>query len=116
MDVRVVCGLLATIAILAPMSWFSSVDLPALGRPRIETNPDFIAPPAANAAHAPGLRAGHRWPGYRCGCRPARRILRIAARDRAIQLPVRRRWWIPSLPPDEIRADRPGAPHRNCPI
>ena len=30
----------ATIAILAPTSAFSSVDLPALGRPRMETNPE----------------------------------------------------------------------------
>src|SRR5579862_999632 len=39
-EVRVVCGLSATMAIFAPTSAFNSVDLPALGRPRIETKPD----------------------------------------------------------------------------
>src|SRR6266550_1330409 len=39
MEVRVVCGLAATIASLVPSSAFSSVDLPALGRPRMVTNP-----------------------------------------------------------------------------
>src|ERR1700687_1162563 len=37
--VRVVCGRGATMASLVPSSAFSSVDFPALGRPRIETNP-----------------------------------------------------------------------------
>src|SRR5436853_2486659 len=40
MVVRVVCGLSATIAIFDPTSAFNSVDLPALGRPRIDTNPE----------------------------------------------------------------------------
>src|SRR5436305_8074932 len=39
-DVRVVCGLSATIATFCPTRAFSSVDLPAFGRPMIETNPD----------------------------------------------------------------------------
>src|SRR5438105_15658024 len=41
MAVRVVCGRGATIASLVPNSAFSSVDFPALGRPRIETKPDL---------------------------------------------------------------------------
>src|SRR5579862_6322644 len=39
MAVRVVCGRGATMASLVPISAFSSVDFPALGRPRIATNP-----------------------------------------------------------------------------
>src|SRR5512135_3377674 len=39
MAVRVVCGRGATIASLVPSSAFNSVDFPALGRPRIATNP-----------------------------------------------------------------------------
>src|ERR1022692_3323704 len=103
MEVRVVWGLLATMAILAPMSWFSSVDLPALGRPRMETKPDFIvdlpalgrprmetkpdfmAPPAGSGARALELHVTRRWPGRRYGCLRARRIRRIAARGRAIR-------------------------------
>ena len=40
-DVRVVCGLSATIATFWPTSAFSSVDLPAFGRPISETKPDL---------------------------------------------------------------------------
>src|SRR5437763_3721114 len=40
-DVRVVCGLSATIATFCPTRAFSRVDLPALGRPMIETKPDW---------------------------------------------------------------------------
>src|ERR1700674_2043895 len=40
MEVRVVCGLSATMAIFAPTRALSSVDLPALGRPNIDTNPE----------------------------------------------------------------------------
>src|SRR5271157_6037857 len=40
MVVRVVWGLSATIAIFEPTSAFSSVDFPALGRPRMETKPE----------------------------------------------------------------------------
>src|SRR5579862_8190784 len=43
MDVRVVWGLSATMAILAPIKRFSSVDLPELGRPINETKPDFMS-------------------------------------------------------------------------
>src|SRR5512141_1756952 len=39
MAVRVVCGRGATIASLVPNRAFNSVDFPALGRPRIATNP-----------------------------------------------------------------------------
>ena len=44
MRVLVVCGLSETMASLVPTSRFSSVDLPAFGRPMNETNPDFIRP------------------------------------------------------------------------
>src|SRR5262249_40606466 len=37
--VRVVCGLLETIATFSPRNALSSVDFPAFGRPRIETKP-----------------------------------------------------------------------------
>src|ERR1700722_9531580 len=40
MRFRVVCGLLVTIATFSPTSAFSSVLLPALGRPKIDTNPE----------------------------------------------------------------------------
>src|SRR5579885_872740 len=40
MEVRVVWGLSATMAILAPTTAFRSVDLPAFGRPRMETKPE----------------------------------------------------------------------------
>ena len=38
---RVVCGFAVTIATFSPVSAFSSVLLPAFGRPSIATNPDF---------------------------------------------------------------------------
>src|SRR5271166_3003132 len=38
---RVVCGLAETMATFSPVRALSSVLLPALGRPRIATNPDF---------------------------------------------------------------------------
>src|SRR5688572_3779797 len=41
MEVRVVCGLSATIATFCPTSAFSRVDFPAFGRPTMETNPDL---------------------------------------------------------------------------
>ncbi len=40
MEVRVVCGLSETMASFPPMRAFNNVDLPALGRPRMETNPE----------------------------------------------------------------------------
>src|SRR6187402_1600904 len=40
MRFRVVCGLWVTMAIFSPRRAFSRVDLPALGRPTIETNPE----------------------------------------------------------------------------
>src|ERR1043166_7849952 len=40
MEVRVVCGLSATMATFCPTSALSRVDLPALGRPMMETNPE----------------------------------------------------------------------------
>src|SRR5208282_1137145 len=43
MRLRVVCGLGDTIATLRPTSVFTSVDLPAFGRPTIATNPDLKA-------------------------------------------------------------------------
>src|SRR5208283_3082847 len=40
MRLRVVCGLRVTMASFSPTSAFNSVDLPALGRPMMETNPE----------------------------------------------------------------------------
>src|SRR5580704_4613790 len=40
-DVRVVCGLSATMATFCPTRAFSSVDFPALGRPTSDTKPDL---------------------------------------------------------------------------
>src|SRR2546425_11236553 len=40
MRLRVVCGRGETIATLRPTSWFTSVDLPTFGRPRIATKPE----------------------------------------------------------------------------
>src|SRR5437899_12972467 len=40
MRLRVVCGLCVTIASFSPTNALSSVDLPALGRPMMETNPE----------------------------------------------------------------------------
>src|SRR5499433_844790 len=40
MRVRVVCGFSVTMAIFSPTRAFSSVLLPALGRPMMETNPE----------------------------------------------------------------------------
>src|ERR1700674_59186 len=40
MEVRVVCGLSATMATFCPTRALSKVDLPALGRPTRETNPE----------------------------------------------------------------------------
>ena len=40
MLVRVVCGLCVTMASFCPSRAFNSVDLPALGRPIIETKPE----------------------------------------------------------------------------
>ena len=44
--VRVVCGRDDTIETFVPTSWFTSVDLPTLGRPTRETNPRAEAAPA----------------------------------------------------------------------
>jgi hypothetical protein len=41
MRLRVVCGFAETIATFSPVRAFSSVLLPALGRPKMATNPDF---------------------------------------------------------------------------
>src|SRR5580700_9034791 len=41
MRLRVVCGLGVTIETLRPTSVLTSVDLPALGRPTMATNPDL---------------------------------------------------------------------------
>src|SRR5271157_4014142 len=40
MRLRVVCGLRVTMASFSPTSAFNRVDLPALGRPIMETNPE----------------------------------------------------------------------------
>jgi hypothetical protein len=58
--VRVVCAFGVTMATFSPISALSSVDLPALGRPRIDTNPDFTKSLAASALLEIGTRQGQR--------------------------------------------------------
>src|SRR5664280_1236711 len=66
-DVRVVCGLSATMATFWPTIAFSSVDLPAFGRPISETNPDLkllfmrnrLRPADANPLHAQLVACQH---------------------------------------------------------
>src|ERR1051326_2865640 len=45
MEVRVVCGLSATMATFCPTRAFSSVDFPAFGKPTSDTNPDLKCSP-----------------------------------------------------------------------
>ena len=55
---RVVCGLLEVIATFSPTTALISVDLPALGRPTIDTNPDrWLTPVILADLHAPDARA-----------------------------------------------------------
>src|SRR3954471_14502770 len=56
MRLRVVCGLAVTMATFSPMSAFSSVLLPTLGRPRMATNPDFKG---SSSVHYRGCDAEH---------------------------------------------------------
>src|SRR5271157_5662628 len=55
MRLRVVCGLRVTMASFSPTSAFSSVDLPALGRPMMETNPERNA--MSGGPDLPGFEA-----------------------------------------------------------
>jgi hypothetical protein len=57
--VRVVCGLSETMASLVPTSRFSSVDLPAFGRPMNETNPTSSRPPLSGCRSPFALAASH---------------------------------------------------------
>src|SRR5262245_7400867 len=67
MRVLVVCGLSDTMASLWPTMRLRSVDLPAFGRPRNETNPDLplildgrrLAPAKADLGDAPTLDLEH---------------------------------------------------------
>src|SRR4051812_48732374 len=54
MRVRVVCGLSETMAIFVPMMRLRSVDLPAFGRPMMETNPALTG--GLSGVHLDGLR------------------------------------------------------------
>src|SRR6266568_2164859 len=66
-EVRVVCGLSATIATFWPTRAFSSVDLPAFGSPIRETNPDLkcsfmsdrLSLAQANLSHSQLVRGQH---------------------------------------------------------
>src|ERR1043165_8146020 len=66
MRLRVVCGLAETMETLRPRMRFSSVDLPALGRPTMATMPDFFSSLTlplrigghAHAVDAPAVGAG----------------------------------------------------------
>src|SRR6266567_9417688 len=53
MRLRVVCGLAETMATFSPVSALSSVLFPALGRPRMATNPDRkgVSAPEASLRH-----------------------------------------------------------------
>src|SRR5271165_4285424 len=55
MRLRVVCGLRVTMASFSPTSAFNRVDLPALGRPMMETNPERNA--ISGSPDLPGLEA-----------------------------------------------------------
>src|SRR5271166_5001037 len=52
MRLRVVCGLRVTMASFSPTSAFNKVDLPALGRPMMDANPER----KGIDSHAPGRR------------------------------------------------------------
>ena len=104
MDVRVVCGLSATMATFVPTSAFSSVDLPAFGRPRMETNPDRNPALAARSLHScatvcdfadPHLLHAQLVAGqhFDADAVAFHRLRPAAARGRAIPSPARRRWW-----------------------
>src|SRR5271165_6326272 len=87
-DVRVVCGLSATMATFCPTRAFSRVDFPAFGRPTRDTNPErngwgngglaleplalsaIIGPPFAICGCGPAPPADRRWPALRRECRP----------------------------------------------
>ena len=60
MRVRVVCGLWVTMASFCPSSAFSSVDLPAFGRPMMETNPERKAFPSLCSASLVEIATGRR--------------------------------------------------------
>src|SRR5579872_6074628 len=54
MRVRVVCGLAVTIATFSPMRALINVDLPAFGRPMMETNPERMVISAYRCFRQPG--------------------------------------------------------------
>src|SRR5271154_6332749 len=114
MVVRVVCGLSETMASFSPISAFNSVDLPALGRPISEANPDrnavisgfrarFRAPPWTLAL---ALLSTRPRPALPTGCRRAQSLLRCAARAPAIRSPDLRWLWIQFHPAAGTPADR----------
>src|SRR5580704_12405820 len=103
MEVRVVCGLSETIASFPPIKAFNNVDLPAFGRPRMETKPerrpsvgdcpelDALMDGLETTSHArPSTRepvplSAHRRPVPRFECHPFPLSRRRAARAPAIQ-------------------------------
>src|SRR5580704_18426691 len=59
MRLRVVCGLVETMATLRPTSEFTNVDFPAFGRPTMAMNPDLKATsPHLRLFVGPALYAG----------------------------------------------------------
>ena len=67
MRLRVVCGLAETMATFSPVRTLRSVLLPALGRPRMATNPDFKGENAPDSVYDVSG-----WPGRVCGFPPLR--------------------------------------------
>src|SRR6476660_8774974 len=102
MVVRVVCAWRAVMATFSPTSALSSVDLPALGRPTIDTKPArcFTLPRQPETEWERGrcellLPGAHCQRGLQCGCHVAPRSRRLAERGPAIRLLVLRQWSIP---------------------
>ena len=56
--VRVVCGRLETIETFCPTSWFTSVDLPTLGRPTSDDEPGTEASLAVDSLDRSARRDG----------------------------------------------------------
>src|ERR1700693_848773 len=127
MAVRVVCGFSETIASLPPTKAFNSVDFPALGRPRIETKPEWNAAPGACIMRGSEIRFPARlWRRAHAPLsirpQPARRFESLrapASRPRAEPVPATRLrdlqwWWIRFLPLDGIRAGHANDQDPDC--
>src|SRR5665213_3259653 len=92
MAVRVVWGLSATMDTFWPTSAFNKVDLPALGRPRMETKPETNFLGVMFCSYEPVRHAFHRLPALPREGRPARRFHPEGGRGPAIRSRGHR-WW-----------------------